>query len=479
MRPFVVIRYIGLILLFVAGLLFLSALVSLVDESDTAFLPLLNTAVLTACTGLFPLIFVKDVRQISRREAYAIVGGAWMAVCLTGMLPYLFYGYEFTFVDALFESVSGFTTTGASIINDLEVLPRGLLFWRMSTAWIGGIGIVMFALVILPQTRGIGTSLSNMEMSNLARYQYDAARRQSLIRMLLLTYAGLTAVTMLLLRVTGMDWFDALTHAMSACSSCGFSTRNANIAAFDSPLIETVLIGAMLLAGTHFGVIIRMTRRQFKTPEVFRTYLAFLFVCSILITLSLWTGKAYDGFFTSLRQAMFNVVSLTTTTGFTTTDTNIWPPLCIVLLTLCSLICACSGSTSGGIKMDRVLIAAKSIRRRNFLQRHVHGVKNIRLDGKSVDEESVVEIQNFICAYLMVVAAGTLLYTCFGADLQTGFSAAIACLGNVGPGFGAIGSTETFAAMSIPFKTISIALMLLGRLEIFGLLQIFYNGLHH
>ncbi|MBO6081871.1 MAG: TrkH family potassium uptake protein [Bacteroidales bacterium] len=478
MRPYVVIRYIGLILLFVAGLLFLSAFVALAEGSDPSFLPLLETAMLTVCTGLFPMIFVKDVRQISIREAYAIVAGAWIAVCLMGMLPYLFYRYEFHFIDALFESVSGFTTTGASIINDLESLPRGLLFWRMSTAWIGGIGIVMFALVLLPSTRGIGTSLSNMEMSNLARYQYSSARRQSLIRILLLTYTGLTFGTMLLLKFTGMGWFDALTHAMSACSSCGFSTRNANIAAFDSPLIESVLIVAMLLAGTHFGVIIRMARGKFKTPEVFRTYLGFLLVCSALITLSLWAGKTYGGFFPSLRQALFNVVSLTTTTGFTTTDTNVWPPICIVILTVCSLICACSGSTSGGIKMDRVLIAAKSIRRRVILQRHIHGVRNVKLDGKRLEEETVVDILNFICAYMLVAATGTLLYTCFGADLQTGFSAAIACLGNVGPGFGAIGASENFAAMTIPFKAISIVLMLLGRLEIFGILQIFYNGLH-
>ncbi|MDE7129216.1 MAG: TrkH family potassium uptake protein, partial [Alistipes sp.] len=247
MRVHVVIRYIGMVLVFIAAFMLASAGVSLVNNTDSAYYPLLLSSFLTALLGVFPLIFVPRAEQIKTKEGYCIVVGSWLVACIVGMFPYLTWGGEFSPMNAWFESVSGFTTTGASILNDVEDLPRGLLFWRMSTAWIGGIGVVMFALVILPSMGKNKLLLSNVELSTIAKDNYKY-RTQVILRILIFVYVGLTLVTTLLLKLAGMCWFDAATHAMSACSTCGFGTKNASVAFFDSVSVEVILIAAMTLA---------------------------------------------------------------------------------------------------------------------------------------------------------------------------------------------------------------------------------------
>lgn len=476
MRFHVVIRYIGLVLLIFASFMLLSAGIAWWSGPDSSYYPLLLSALLTGLLGLFPLIFVKRTEQINSKEGYCIVVGSWLVACIVGMFPYLMWGGEFSLINAWFESVSGLTTTGASILTDIEALPRGLLFWRMSSAWVGGIGVVMFALLILPSMGRSKKMLSNVELSAVSHDDYHY-RTQRIVQILLLVYVGLTVISTLLLKFSGMNWYDALTHAMSASSTCGFSTKNLSIAYFNSPLIEAVLICTMVTAGIHFGLIYATligNRDNVWRSEVTRTYFAFLGGGALMIAISLWIANIYPDFLSSLRHGLFQFVALTSTTGFATADTNLWPSFAIILLVFASIVCACAGSTSGGLKMNRLILAFKMLVARLKRQQHPNAIIRVRMDGVLQEDEVVHTAMIFIVTYFMLMLLGTLINTLFGADLLTGFSASVACLGNVGPGFGEVGSMNNYAAQPAVLKFSSTLLMLFGRLEIFGLVQLFF-----
>ncbi len=476
MRVHVVIRYIGMVLVFLALFMLASAGVSLVNDHDSALYPLLLSSFVTAILGLFPLIFVDRAEEIKTKEGYAIVVGSWLVACIVGMFPYLVWGGEFSLVNAWFESVSGFTTTGASILNDIEFLPRGLLFWRSATTWIGGIGVVMFALVILPSMGRSRQMLYNVELSTIAKDNFHYRSRE-IMRILVFVYVGLTLVTTLLLKLSGMCWFDAATHAMSACGTSGFSTKNASVAFFDNPTIELVMMGAMALAGIHFGVLyatLTGRRNNIFRSEIVRVYIGMMLIASMIIAANLFSDGIYPTFMESLRHASFQVVSITTTSGFATADTNLWPSLAIILLIFCSVVCGCAGSTSGGIKVDRLVIAAKVIRNRVKLQQHPTAVITTKTDGTVQGDNVLNLVLTFIVAYILLALAGTIVYAMFGCDIMTSFTASIACIGNVGPGFGEVGSLDNYSQLPTILKLNSTLLMLVGRLEIFGFIQLFF-----
>ena len=476
MRAHVVIRYIGMVLVFLALFMLASAGVSLLNDQDSAFYPLLLSSFLTAILGIFPLIFVERVEEIKTKEGYAIVVGSWLVACVVGMIPYLIWGGEFTIVNAWFESVSGFTTTGASILNDIEFLPRGMLFWRSATTWIGGIGVVMFALVILPLLGRSRQLLYNVELSTIAKDNFHYRSRE-IMRILVFVYVGLTVVTTLFLKLSGMCWFDAATHAMSACGTSGFSTKNASVAFFDSPMIELVMMGAMAVSGIHFGILyatITGRRNNIFRSEIVRAYIGMMLVCSLVIAASLYSESIYPTFVESLRHASFQVVSLTTTSGFATANTNLWTPLAIILLVFCSIICGCAGSTSGGVKVDRLVLALKVIRNRIKLQQHPNAVISTKTDGMVQPDSVLTLVLTFIVAYLILALMGTIVYAMFGCDIMTSLTASISCISNVGPGFGEIGSFDNYADLPLILKLNSTVLMLVGRLEIFGFIQLFF-----
>lgn len=273
-------------------------------------------------------------------------------------------GREFSLVNAWFESVSGLTTTGSTILNDVEALPRGLQFWRMSSTWIGGMGVVMFALVVLPSMGRSKMMLSNVELSTMAKDNYRY-RSQIIVQILLVVYVGLTVLSTVLLKMAGMNWFDALCHAMSACATSGFSTKNASIAYFNSPAIDTILIFAMATAGVHFGLIyatVTGKRSNIFRSEVTRWYFGMLLAGGVLIAVSLFAADIYPTLTASFRYAMFQFVSVVTTTGFATADSNTWTSFAVILLIFGSIVCACAGSTAGGIKVNRLVLAGKMMR---------------------------------------------------------------------------------------------------------------------
>ena len=476
MRVSIILRYIGAVMICVSAFMAVSAGISYVNSVDSGFYPLLLSSLLTFTLGAFPLLFVPRATSISNKEGFTIVVGSWILASVVGMFPYLIWGGEFSLINAWFESVSGYTATGATILNDIEELPQGLLFYRTSSNWIGGVGVVMFALVILPSLGTSRMSLSNVELSSLAKDNYRY-RTQVIVRILLVVYVGLTVVTTLLLKVAGMRWFDALNHAMSACATAGFSTKNASIAFYDNPMVEFILAGAMFISSIHFGLIyatfLGKSNNIFRS-EIVRTYVAIIVGATLIVTLSIFGAGIYPDLWESLRHSYFQVVSLITTTGYATADTNLWTPLAIVVLVFVSIVCACAGSTSGGMKVDRLLIFCKIMWARIRRQQHPNAVIRIRVDGVAQESDMLNSVVVFIVAYIALMLVATFTNTLFGQDLMTAFTSAVACIGNVGPGFGGVGSMGNFADIPAILKLQDSFLMLMGRLEIFGFIQLFF-----
>lgn len=475
MRYSVILRYVGAVMLCLSALMSASAGISFVSN-DTGFYPLLLSALLTLLLGLFPMIFVPKADNITTKEGFMIVVGSWVLSCVVGMFPYLIWGGEFSLVNAWFESVSGFTTTGASILTNIEALPQGLLFWRSATNWIGGVGVVMFALLILPSLGTNKMALSGIELSSLAKDNYRY-RTQMVVRILLAVYIGLTIVATLLLKLAGMRWFDAVNHAMSACATGGFSTKNASIGYFDSVLIEWILIVVMFISSLHFGLIYSTFARKSNNifrSEVVRVYVGIIVGVTLAVGASLYFSGTYTSLLSSLQQSVFQVVSLISTSGFATADTNLWPSFAVVLLVIISIICGCAGSTAGGAKVDRILLYAKVLKARLRGQQHPNSVIRIRLDGIVQDDRQVNTVTLFLTTYFILILLGTLTSTLFGLDLLTAFTSSVACIGNVGPGFGGVGSLNNYADIPAVLKIQDTILMLMGRLEIFGFIQFLF-----
>ena len=468
-------RFIGFALLGIFLLMAFSCLIAFWDHRDGSFYPLLISSGITLVAALGCVLFTKPNHWIDLKTGFSIVTGCWVAACFFGALPFVFYGHEFNFVNAFFESVSGLTTTGASILNDIEALPKGLLFWRIATAWIGGVGVVSLVSIVVSSRNDSHSQLAGMELSSIAKEYYRGRRKQFIYR-ILVVYVGLTLASTACLHLAGMTWFDALTHAMSACSTCGFSTKNTSIAAFNSLPIEVILIVSMLLAGINFSLIFSTlwpsgpNRKNLFNTKIVRIFLGSVLLGTLCMTVDLWATNTCGSFGEAFREASFQMCSITTTTGFATVDTNLWPPFCMMIIIVGSLVCGCSGSTSGGMKIDRVWFALKGSSEMLKTLVHPNKYDYVRMDGQTKTEEDVSSVIAFIMLYIVIMFVGMVVYTFCGMDFLTGLSASIACLGNVGPGFGVIGSMGNYAGLSDFLKIFSTVLMLLGRLEIYPIL---------
>ena len=474
MRIPIVIRQIGLVLVINALFLFISFLISWINN-ESSTVALLYATFITLLFGLFPLVFVPGSNYLSTLEGISIVVFGWIATCLTGTLPYVIWGGEFTFVNAWFESVSGFTTTGSSILADVENLTSGLLFWRSSTHWIGGVGVIVFALLILPPSATSHLVLLNAEISGLAKQNFRSRSKQ-IVRILALVYIGLTLSETLLLWIFGMSFFDAINHAFATIATGGFSTKNLSIAAYQSVAIEVIIMLFMLFSGIHFGLIYATFTGSkdniFRSPIV-KYYLLVMVAGIFLVTLKLYYSD-FGSLAHSLRYAAFQVISVGTTTGFATIDTAMWPFFTILVLIYFTIQCACVGSTSGGLKFDRVFIFFRSIGRQIKLIQHPRGVFQTRVGKKIVTEEIENQTHMFILLYLFIVFIVTLALTAYNIDLLTSFSASVTTIGNVGPGFGGVSSLGNFGQLPDGAKLILSVNMLLGRLEIMSILSLFF-----
>ncbi len=471
----VVTRNIGIALLFNAMFMFISVIVSVIYNFDSAFSPLLLSGVITFTTGLFPLIFVRKHEEIHIKEGFTIIVLSWILSCLFGMLPYVLWGGEFTLINAWFESVSGYTTTGGTILQDIEALPKSLIFWRSSTHFIGGIGVVVFMLLILPMVSTFKMRLSKLEMSSLSKENYKLRTKEA-IRVISTVFVGLTLLSFGAYMLAGMGPFDAINHAFSVAATGGFSTRNASIGAFDSFWIEFVSVIFMTVGGMHFGLIYAtFAKRSIKlfTSPVTKVYLGTIAVASVVIAVDLFSSKVDGGFWAILWNSIFNTVSYISTTGFATVDCSVWPPLSVLILMFLSIQCACSGSTSGGLKTDRIIIFWKSFRVQLKKQMHPSAVIPVRVGSTVVESQLVSAVQLYVVVYFLFLFVGAAALCAMGVDYMDAFSASVSNLGNVGPGFGSVGSLENFSQIPIVGKFILSAQMLFGRLEIYSLLIMF------
>lgn len=441
---------------------------------DDSFNPLVFSGMVSLLSGFFAIITTKPQEKMTVEDGFRIVTGCWVAACVFGALPFLLFGGEFTVVNAFFESVSGFTTTGASILNNIEALPDGMQFWRIATAWMGGIGIVTLVSLVISGQHDRHSVLSSAELSDLAKSYYGGRKRNFVYRMIAV-YLIITTTSAIALRLTKMPWFDATTLAMSACSTCGFCTKNISVAFYNNVAVEIILIVAMLMGATNFSLMFstvwpdKRTHKNLFNTQVVRWFLALVAIAILAVTANLYLSGYCATFPKALRLAAFQVCSLSTTTGFATADTNLWPTGSMGILILCSLVCGCSGSTSGGMKMDRFVIVVKSLK---GLVNSLIGVKNVnrtKLDGQLKTEENITSILAFMGIYMLIIAIGAIIFA-ISMDFKTSLTAAIACIGSVGPGFGDVGSMGNYAGFLGFQKVAAMIIMLLGRVEIFPML---------
>ncbi len=470
MRPYAVIRYLALTFLLLA--VFMGTAVAIAWRDQTPdFFPLLYTTLISAIFGIFPLIFVPASGSMNNKEGLMVVVLSWLVAIIFGALPFTMYGEPFSPVNALFESASGFTTTGASILTDVEALPRGLLWWRGMTHWLGGVGIVIFALALLPFLGFSEVLLYRKEISNLVRenLQYRARRA---VQILASVYIGLTLAETLFLMLAGMNFFDAATHSFATIATGGFSTRNASVHSFDSAWIESIIMVFMVLSGIHFALLFTAIRgdpgRLWRSP-VTRYYLVAIAVGVAVMTIDIHVQNG-SPWMEALRYGSFNLISIGTSTGFATADTNLFPAASKLLLVLFMLQCACSGSTSGGIKADRIVILWKSLVRRVRQVMHPRAFLTLRMGDRILEDSMISHALLYVLVYLTVLVAGTVLISLSGVRLEEAFSGAAAAMGNVGPGFGAIGSLGNYASLSAFAKSVLMVLMIAGRLEIYALI---------
>ncbi|MGN0190484.1 MAG: TrkH family potassium uptake protein [Candidatus Cryptobacteroides sp.] len=459
---------VGKALLVSALFMFLSLVVSVCNGVDGAFGSLFISFLITLTVGAFPFIFVRKTSTISMSDGFLIIVISWLLSFVFGMLPYVLYGGEFTLVNALFESVSGYTTTGFTILRDVEALPKSLLFWRSSTHFIGGLGVIVFLLLILPESSPFRLRITNLELSSLSRegYRYRSSRT---VRIMCTVYIGLVVVETLLLWAAGMSFFDAINHSFSTIATGGFSTRNDSIAYYDSGLIEAIVFVFMLFAGMHFGLIFTFVTtgsfKVFKHP-VMRFYLITVAVMTVFVAADLYiSGTASGG--SALWDAAFQVVSALTSTGFTTADVLRWPVMSSFLILYCGIQCACSGSTTGGIKTDRMLISIKAIGCEVRKRLHPNSVYPVRVGNHPVSDETVSSALLYISLYLLVAAVSIVIFLVSGSNMTDSLAIEMASIGNVG--FVSMGSGEV-ASLPAVSKLLSAFNMFLGRVEIFPVL---------
>lgn len=439
------------------------------------FLPLLLSGL--GISGLGSVFWLTnrrpDQNAIGKREGYIIVSLSWIIISLFGAIPFIISGITHSYTDAFFETMSGFTTTGATIFSDVESIPKGILFWRSLTQWMGGMGIIVLSLAILP-VLGIGgmqsfmTDIQGNVTDKLHPRIMQTAKRLGGI------YVLLTLIQSILLMFGGLNLFDALCHAFGTMATGGFSTKNNSVAGF-SPYIQYIIIVFMFLAGTNFTLHHFLLKGQFikvLANEEFRIYSLLLFVAALIIGIALYNMVGIPAE-KSFRDSLFQVVSIVTTTGYITTDYLLWPFFGWFLIFLLMFTGACSGSTGGGIKIVRILLLLKNSVLELKRLIHPQAVIPVRLNGKSVPQNIIFNVLAFFLIYIMIFAFGSLVMSFMGLEFESAIGSVAACLGNIGPGMGVVGPVLNYGPIPDAGKWLLTLIMLLGRLELLTVLILF------
>lgn len=473
-----IVKILGVLFMFLGGLMLTALPFSIIFKSND-FWAITYAAIVTLSTGWIIWYANRNKKEkIGKREGYMIVVLAWLGMCFFSALPYLFSGTFFSLTDAMFESVSGLTTTGASVISDIESISKGILFWRSLTQWIGGMGIIVLTVALFPLLGIGGVELFVAEAPGPTSDKIHPQIKET-AKSLWLIYVGLTIVLCILLIAEGMTFYDSINHALTTMATGGFSTKNTSIAYFTSPLIQYTLIIFMFLAGSNYTILYYGLNGCFKKvwqSDEFRTYVVITLGFIVLLTLLVYQYTDHP-FELAFREVCFQVISLITTTGFVSADYTNWTStttmICFVLL----FVGACTGSTSGGIKIIRHLVFFKNsiLEFKRIL--HPRGLIRIKIDKKIVAPKILTHILVFLLIYLIIFVVGSIVMSIILTDFEQPFLTAIGSvatsLGNVGPGIGQVGPVDNFAAIPKLGKWFLAFLMLLGRLELFTILVLF------
>ncbi|WP_223551183.1 TrkH family potassium uptake protein [Aestuariivivens sp. NBU2969] len=483
----IIFHFLGLLILFNGGFMLLSTLISLIYNDGVTRALLLASFVTLICGGVAMLFTRKHNKEMNKREGYIVVAFGWIIMALSGTLPYVFTQSIPSFTNAFFETMSGYTTTGASILNDIEAIPKGVLFWRSLTHWIGGMGIIVLAIAILPLL-GIGgmqmfaAEAPGPSADKLHPRITDTAKRLWLI------YFGYTAAETILLKVAGMSFFDAINHALCTLSTGGFSTKNASIAHWNGqPIIQYIIILFMFLAGTNFVLsyfAFKGKVQKVLRDEEFKLYFKFIAVFTLIAALIIYFKAdvsvssidhpmVWGAGESAFRHAIFQVLAIVTTTGFVTADYTMWTPFLVVFFFGLMFLGGSAGSTSGGVKVVRHLILIKN----GFLEfkrsLHPNAILPVRYNTKSISGDIVFNILAFFILYMLSFIIGALVFSILGIDFQSAIGLAASGLGNVGPALGDFGPVNNYSALPSIGKWWCSFLMLIGRLELFTVLVLF------
>ncbi len=463
----------GWLLIFLGGAMLTPIPFSIYYQSEDLF-ALSISALVTFLTGLTVTRLTRIERDVRVREGFAIVTFGWLLAAAFGALPFVIAGAIPSYTDAFFETMSGFTTTGASILTDIEAMPRGLLFWRSFTHWLGGMGIILLSLAILPFLGVGGMQLFKAEVPGPVTDKL-APRVTQTAKILWGVYIALSAAQTILLMVGGMDLFDALCHTFGTMATGGFSTRNASIAAFPSPFVQWVLIVFMFLAGINFALHFRVIYQGplvYRRDREFMVYTAFIaFACLLIYAMTaVHSGEHGEK---AVRDVVFQVVSIQTTTGFVSLDYELWPFAAQMVLFLLMFVGGSAGSTGGGIKVLRVYLLIKFVFAEFNRLIHPHAIIPVRVRQQTISRDVVTNVLGFAVLYFLIFAFGSLLITMMGYDMPTALGAVVATMSNIGPGLGDVGAVDNYAHFPAVGKWLLSFFMLIGRLELYTVLILF------
>lgn len=444
------------------------------DELHEILLMLLCAGITSFC-GALGAFFLRPRSgniQMGIREGFATVAGGWLVASIFGALPFIMItGLQVH--DAFFETVSGFTTTGSSILRDVEAMSYSTLFWRSFTHWVGGMGVLVFTMAVLPVSDGRAMHLMRAESPGPSVGKISSKIRDT-AKILYAMYLVLTVVQTILLRLVGLPWYDALITAFGAAGTGGFSNRAASIGAYGSPAVEMITAVFMVLFGINFNVYFFLLIRHFKEAfacEEMRVYLGVIAASTLAVAGNIF--HLYGNVWQSLRYSFFQVASIITTTGYATTDFNMWPTFSKAVLVLLMFFGACAGSTGGGIKISRIIIMCKTAKQDLMRVLHPHAVTTVRFEGKPLDDKTVFGVRTYMNLYLIIFVLSTMVVAINQFDLVTTFTAVASCLNNIGPGLELVGPMVSFADFSPLIKLVLSFDMLVGRLEIFPMLVLF------
>lgn len=464
------ILYITGILISILGLTMVFPLLCGLYYKDQSVIPFLESMVISLAVGLFLFLFFRGQSRgyISQREGIAIVAFGWVSAGLLGAIPFYLGGVFETPVDAIFESVSGFTTTGSSVLTDIEAVPKGFLFWRSLMQWLGGMGIIVLSVAILPFLGVGGMQLYKAEVPTPVPDKLKP-RISETSKILWKVYALISLAELILLMFGGMGFFDAICHTFTTMPTGGFSTKNASIAHFDSLYVDVVITVFMLLAGInfslHFQVLKGNTLAFWKDPEC-RFFLGVVLLLTVIVSFNVF-GSVYESIGDSVQYAVFQVSSIITTTGYATADYEKWPAMTQLVILFCMFLGASAGSTGGGMKCIRIMLCFKYCYKELFQLIHPRGVTRIKIGGKVVSEEVMRSILGFLALYMGLFVFCSILLSSMGVDLVTSISAVASSIGNIGPGLGLVGPVDNYSMMPTSGKWLLTWCMLLGRLEIY------------